>query len=211
MDVELGPVWASAVRRLGGTPDPGDALELARRYGEAHRRYHGVAHLRAVLRETERLGGEVDLPARDRAVVTLAAAAHDVVYNAQPGQDERASADWVRARLDASGVPPVAVAEVVRLVLATLDHVAAPGDLPAAVLLDADLSILGAAPEEYAAYVAGVRQEYAAASDEAWRTGRAAVLAGLLARDPLFRTDPARRRWAVAARRNVEAELAALS
>ena len=59
----------------------------------------------------------------------------------------------------------------------------------AAVLLDADLAILGADPAAYRAYATGVRVEYAHVPDDAWRTGRAAVLDHFLARDRLFLTD----------------------
>ncbi|MBN9620380.1 MAG: hypothetical protein J0H43_11715 [Actinobacteria bacterium] len=199
------------MRALDGTPRSVDAAELERCYSESHRRYHGLAHVRAVLREADGLAADLGLGSADRALVALAACAHDVVYDARPGVDERASAEWVRERLTASDVPAPAVAEVARLVLTTLDHGAGPDDVRAAVLLDADLAILGADPDGYAAYVAGVRAEYAAVPDDAWRSGRAAVLTSLLDLDPLFRTAAARERWAAAARRNVAAELARLT
>ena len=56
--------------------------------------------------------------------------------------------------------------EVVRLVLLTAGHEVEPGDRNGAVLVDADLSILGAPPERYARYAADVRAEYAHVDDD---------------------------------------------
>ena len=58
-----------------------------------------------------------------------------------------------------------------------------------AMLLDADLAILGAEPGAYQAYVNGVRAEYAHVDDGHWRTGRSLVLQHFLDRPRLFVTD----------------------
>ncbi|HEV7205124.1 MAG TPA: hypothetical protein VGN18_10970 [Jatrophihabitans sp.] len=202
--------WDDAICTLGGTPDRA-ADDLVTRYAEPHRRYHTTRHVEAVLADADRLGTELGLTARDRAVVVLAACAHDVVYDARPGEDERASAAWAVAALTRAGLAPELASRVEALVLATLTHEAAPDDLPAAVLLDADLAILAAPPADYADYVAGVRAEYAAVPDDAWRTGRSAVLEALAARAELYVTAPARARWEAAARANVARESAALA
>ena len=79
-------------------------------------------------------------------------------------------------------------AEVARLVRLTVTHDPAAGDTNGEVLCDADLAILAAAPEEYAAYAAAVREEYGFVPDDAFRDGRAAVLRQLLGLPRLFRT-----------------------
>ena len=50
------------------------------------------------------LAEEVRLPAEERAVLTIAAGAHDVVYDGHPGDDERRSASWARRWLARAGV-----------------------------------------------------------------------------------------------------------
>ena len=204
--------WTVAVGRLGGDTGVAAAAgaELERRYAEPHRVYHVGAHVEDVLRGTTRLGSEVGLDGEDVAVVTLAACAHDAVYELAPGEDERASAEWATAQLHAAGIDEGYVARVGALVLATADHRVDPGDLPRSVLNDADLAVLAGAPGDYAAYVDAVRREYRAVPDEQWRTGRAAVLGALLAGPRLYATDLAYERWEDAARRNVRAELDAL-
>ncbi len=78
------------------------------------------------------------------------------------------------------------------------------------MLLDADLAVLGADPAAYAAYVSGVRHEYAHVDDGAWRVGRGRVLEGFLAAEAIYRTPTARDWWESHARANLAAELATL-
>ncbi|PRY35208.1 HD domain-containing protein [Umezawaea tangerina] len=198
-------LWDDAVRVLGGVPKPTDLCE---RYTEPHRGYHNTDHVKQVVRDALLLGA--DECERDRALVTLAALAHDVVYDGKPGDDERRSAEWARDQLSAAGVAGEDTARVQELVLATLTHEAAPGDRLAAVLLDADLAILGSDPVGYERYRAAVRSEYAHVPDEAWRVGRAGVLRALLGKGELFVTEVGRGLWEVGARRNLEGELEGL-
>lgn len=204
--------WIDATRSLGGNTAVAEqaADDLVTRYAEAHRRYHDTAHVLAVLRDSALLADELALSDHDRAIVTLAACAHDVHYDGHPGEDERRSADWAGTWLRRAGIGGQDMSEVERLVLATIDHVAEPADLAAQILFDADLAILAAPAEEYERYRRAVRAEYAAVPDDAWRTGRGAVLTGLAARDPLFHTAPARQRWELPAKANLTAELARL-
>jgi predicted metal-dependent HD superfamily phosphohydrolase len=192
--------WRYAVTALGGRSDAWPRLEA--RYREPHRRYHTLDHAAAVARDSAWLAG--GLGEVERAIVAVAAWTHDVVYDAKPGDDERASAAWAREALD--GVAEAHIERVEGLVLATIKHDAPPDDLLATALLDADLAILGAPKELYAVYARGVREEYAKYPDEVWREGRIAVLEGMLSRT-LYRSEAARTRWASAATANLSAEL----
>ncbi|GAB3142515.1 hypothetical protein GCM10027258_27690 [Amycolatopsis stemonae] len=190
--------WADAVTALGGVPRAG----LEARYAEPHRRYHTLDHAAAVARDSAWLAA--DLGDADRAIVAVAAWAHDVVYDAKPGEDERASAAWARDALD--GVAETHVKRVEGLILATIKHDAPADDRLATALLDADLAILGAPEERYATYAKAVREEYAKYPDDVWCEGRIAVLEGMLTRT-LYRSEAARTRWASTAEKNLTAEL----
>ncbi|WP_375499006.1 HD domain-containing protein [uncultured Jatrophihabitans sp.] len=205
--------WVAAVATAGGRVGPAadSADDLVRHYAEPHRRYHTATHVIAVLRDSAELADALGLDDVQRAVIALAACAHDVVYNARPGDDERASAQWAREALRMAGLAAAHVERVAQLVLTTLTHHTDPDDVPATALLDADLAILASAPDTYAAYVSAVRAEYAAVDDDGWRTGRAAVLSGLLDRPRLYLSEPGRMRWEAAARANVAAELGQLT
>ena len=213
MTSSIGTAWADAVVALGGRAEAAadSAAELVRRYAEPHRRYHTATHIEAVLRDGDWLADALGLDEQQRAVVALAACAHDVVYDARPGDDERLSSRWAREALHEAGVAPGPAEHSVQLILATLIHDARKDDAAAAALLDADLAILASPAEAYAAYVSAVRAEYAHVDDVGWRAGRAAVLSGLLDRPQLYLSAPGRAQWESAARANVGAELAQLT
>jgi predicted metal-dependent HD superfamily phosphohydrolase len=181
---------------------------LAEAYGAPGRGYHDLRHLTEVLDRLEDLAAAGE--EFDGLEVRLAAWFHDGVYDGEPGAEER-SARWAEEVLPGHGVDPARVREVARLVRLTERHDPAPGDRNGAVLSDADLAVLAAPAERYEEYVAGVRQEYAAVGEEAFRRGRRAVLEALGAQDPLFRSTAGRRAWEGAARANLARELERLS
>jgi predicted metal-dependent HD superfamily phosphohydrolase len=206
---ELLTRWTALVGASPGAEAAG--RDLLARWSQPHRHYHDVTHLRAVLDAVDAIADENRPQARaDLDVVRLAAWFHDAVYDGAPGDDERASANLAATMLPPLGVDPARAAEVGRLVRLTIDHDPAPDDLSGAVLCDADLAVLGGSPEDYAAYAAAVRADYAHIDDETFRVGRVAVLEALLAADPLFRTQFGRARWEATARRNLGTELALL-
>jgi predicted metal-dependent HD superfamily phosphohydrolase len=177
------------------------------RYREPSRRYHDVRHLAQVLSAVDELADEAD----DPEAIQLAAWFHDAVYDVRAGDNEEQSARLAERELPLAGVAATRVADVARLVRLTVTHAVTAGDRDGAVLCDADLSILGAAAADYAAYVAAVREEYAHVPDADFKAGRAAILRQMLARPRLFATERGHDRWEAQARRNVEHEIAELT
>jgi len=173
-------------------------------WSEPHRRYHDLAHLAAVLGLVGELGGA----AADPDAVRLAAWYHDVVYDPERSDNEEVSAQRARAGLRGL-VTDERLDEVERLVLLTAGHDPAPGDTNGAVLCDADLAVLAAPPESYAAYASAVRLEYGHLGDQEFTSGRIAVLEHLLALPTLYRTEAALP-WTDTARANLTAELTLL-
>jgi predicted metal-dependent HD superfamily phosphohydrolase len=204
-DAELQVAWTAAV---GSGPDAAGALaDVLARHREAHRRYHGVRHVTWVVRHVRELAAEV--PLDDDAAVVVAAFFHDAVYDPHAADNEEQSARLAERVVAELGWDEARGRRVGDLVRATAAHDAPPDD-DTAVLLDADLAVLGSDPAAYQAYVTGVRAEYAHVDAAGWRVGRGQVLRDLLARDPLYATAPARRRWARRAAANMTAELATL-
>lgn len=181
---------------------PSVGTELLERWSEPHRVYHDVRHLAHALTAAREISGdEVARP------VQLALWFHDAVYRREPGADEEASARLVGELLAGTGLPSAEVDEVARLVRLTADHVLAdPADAAGAIVLDADLAVLGLPRGRYDVYVRDVRLEYGQLSEAAFRRGRLDVLDHLLGLDPLFATRYGRLRWQEAARRNLAAE-----
>lgn len=172
--------------------------ELLATYGAPGRGYHDQQHLAEVLDHLTVLDC-------DATEVELGAWFHDAVYDGRAGAEER-SAQWAQRVL-----PAPAADEVARLARLTEQHQPGPDDTAGRALCDADLAILAAPPQRYAAYVRGVREEYAHVPDDAFAHGRAAILRSLVDRPWLFHTPRGRELWEKHARANVAAELARLT
>lgn len=207
---ELAIAWQRWVSRDTALLD-----RLLDRHREAHRHYHTAVHVRWVLRHVDTLAGTE--PVGRRADLTAAAFYHDAIYDPKRADNEHASAELAQRDLMALGWADRDIAHVAAMIKATA-HVGAPrGEAPrvpshgdTAVLLDADLAVLGADPSAYSTYVAGVRREYAHVAADVWRAGRGAVLEGFLDRDEIFLTATGRQLWEAHARANLTAELASL-
>jgi len=183
---------------------------LLARHREKHRRYHTAAHVAWVIRHVDELASVEPIDHLDEVVA--AAFYHDAVYEPTYPANERASARLARRDLASIGWDADAVERVASMIEATEHGATGAGDTSGdtAVLLDADLAILGADPAGYSTYVTGVRAEYRHVTDDEWRTGRAAVLEGFLDRPTIYSTPAARELWETRARANLAAELAGL-
>jgi predicted metal-dependent HD superfamily phosphohydrolase len=202
--------WRRLCEALGATPEGGDGLfdALVQRYVEPHRRYHTLVHVESVLTHIDGLvqAGE---PVEDRWAVELAAWFHDAVHEPTGRDDEARSAQLAVEMLGVAGVGPARLERVSDLVMATEHHV--PDGPDAALLVDADLAILGADRDGYLAYAEAIREEYAVFDDARYRDGRVAVLHGLLDRPLLYHTRTMREARAQRAKANLGAELRALT
>jgi predicted metal-dependent HD superfamily phosphohydrolase len=165
-------------------------------------------HVEAVLDTIDEL--LADEPVEDAVAVRFAGWLHDVVYDPTRADNEAASAVYARRALSMLRVPMATVDETARLIELTAGHGVPPGDRNGAVLVDADLSILGAPGDTYDRYAADIRAEYGHVADADFRVGRARVLEDLLAHEPLFTTATARARFEDAARANLTRERARL-
>ena len=187
------------------------------RYGEPHRRYHGLAHVDHVVSDARSLGRTVGV--HDPIAVTLAAFFHDAIYDPRSTGNEADSASLAKRELSALGLASTRCDEITRLIMLTAAHIdptadaesgAMPSDPDGDVLLDADLAVLGSEPAVYSEYVRGVRSEYAHVADSAWVSGRSTVLHRFLDRSAVYRTEPMASRERQA-RANLTAELRSLA
>jgi predicted metal-dependent HD superfamily phosphohydrolase len=171
--------------------------KLVSRYGEPHRRYHTWSHVLACLDARERIAPFAPLE------VDVALWFHDAIYDPRAHDNEERSADLMLEELGDSAKPAVP------LVLAT-KHAVTPDTEEARIVVDADLSILGADVETFDTYERAVREEYAFVPDDAFRVGRAHVLKSFLDRPTIFSTQAARDLWESMARENMARSLRAL-
>jgi predicted metal-dependent HD superfamily phosphohydrolase len=198
--------FAALLQRLGAAGDPhplADAVLAA--WTEPGRRYHDVEHLRQCLAELDRApAGGAD---RDR--VETALWFHDAIYDPRAEDNEARSADWALRGLAALGIPSIVTDDVARLVLLTRHAGPAP-DASGRLVCDVDLAVLGQDAASFDRYDRRIRAEYEWVPEPAYRAARRAVLAGLLARSPLYQTAYFRDRYGAAARENLTRAIARL-
>ncbi|WP_149867285.1 HD domain-containing protein [Solirubrum puertoriconensis] len=176
-------------------------------YAGPDRHYHALAHLATMFAVLDAHPEK----ASDAAVLELAVWFHDAVYDSLRHDNEARSAEAALQYLQGSRLSAEQLARLDYLIRRTQHHARTePNDgLDTALLLDADLWILGAEPAQYAAYARQVRQEYNLVPKLLYRPGRAKVLRHLLEAPQLYRTRYAQQQRDAAARRNLAAELQA--
>ncbi|WP_285409776.1 N-methyl-D-aspartate receptor NMDAR2C subunit [Variovorax sp. efr-133-TYG-130] len=176
--------WNAAWHALGvAAPDEALCAELQRRYAEPQRHYHTMQHLGECLAWFEREQALAEHPAE----VALALWFHDAIYDVHAHDNEARSADWARQALLAAGVDAQAAERVHALVMATR-HDAVPEGRDAELLIDIDLSILGAGRERFDEYERQVHAEYGFVPEEVRLPRRRAILQRFLDRKAIYAT-----------------------
>jgi predicted metal-dependent HD superfamily phosphohydrolase len=175
--------------------------ELTAAYSEPHRRYHTFQHIEFCLREIGKHRAHAVRPSEIRWALLF----HDAIYDPRRNDNEARSADWACRVMQEMQRSDEEIVRVRKLILATA-HAGNAETPDEALLLDIDLSILGADDATFDEYDRAIRVEYEWVPDEAYRSARANVLQGFLKRDRIFRT-VAYRQQEAAARRNIERAL----
>jgi predicted metal-dependent HD superfamily phosphohydrolase len=100
-----------------------------------------------------------------------------------------------------SGIGPEVRNRIAEMIRATREHEASTPD--GALVVDIDLSILAAPPDEIARFEAGIRDEFKWVDEELYRTARSAVLRRFLERPAIYTTPALHRRFEAPARSNL--------
>jgi predicted metal-dependent HD superfamily phosphohydrolase len=177
--------------------------ELTAAYAAPGRHYHDLQHIEALLALAEACAGEIV----DRDAVEAAIWLHDAVYDSRREDNEERSAALAEERL-AGTASEERIARIAAMIRATAGHampdVADAGSRQdCALFLDMDLSVLGSPEAEFDAYEAAVRREYDWVTEDQWRQGRRAVLAGFLTRPAIYVTARFQASHEAAARHNL--------
>lgn len=181
---KLQQAWAAAWAGLSPErPHPELGHHLLACWAEPHRHYHSLQHLEECLALFSAVSAQAQRPSE----VALALWFHDAIYDLHAKDNEARSAEWAQSALLEAGVPRKSAQRVRDLVMATC-HDAVPTDHDQQLLVDIDLSILGAPAARYAEYESQVRAEYSFVPEPAFRQGRKAILQKFLERPQLFNT-----------------------
>jgi predicted metal-dependent HD superfamily phosphohydrolase len=175
--------WDHLWSQLGSTPPDGLFDEVVARYREKHRHYHTLQHLDECLR----LLDDVAPLALHAPEIELALWFHDAVYDSHQQNNEELSAIWARSTATAAALPSECCDRIYDLVLVTASH-SLPRTRDEALLIDIDLSILGASPARFAEYEQGIRDEYRWVPNLIFAAKRRSILDRFLQRETIFRT-----------------------
>jgi len=171
-------------------------------YSEPHRKYHTLKHLDECFTRLDELRTEASHPEE----VEFALWFHDAIYDTKRQDNEAKSAEWAHAVARAENLPSDVAERIYRLVIVTR-HDAEPQGPDEKVLVDVDLSILGAPQGRFDEYEAQIREEYAWVPGMVFRAKRREILKGFLARAAIFNTPKFVEAYEAQARANLERSL----
>ncbi len=173
--------WNHLWSQLGASPPPGLFDEIVARYREKHRHYHTLQHLDECFQHLD----AVAPLAIHAPEIELALWFHDAVYDSHRQDNEALSAAWARSA--ASALPRESCDRIYDLVQVTGSH-SLPKTSDEALLIDIDLSILGASPDRFEEYEQGIRKEYSWVPQLIFSAKRRSILARFLERETIFQT-----------------------
>jgi predicted metal-dependent HD superfamily phosphohydrolase len=198
--------WQKLMDELGLAENFSTYDALAAAYAEKHRRYHTARHIEDCLDKLDSARQLAQAPAE----IEIALWFHDAIYDPYKSANEEKSADWACVFLTSNGVDPTRVERIRDLVLATR-HQAVAVDPDAQLLVDVDLSILGANEADYAVFEKHVRDEYKWVPAMVFRKKRAEILQSFLDRPRIYSTSFFGDRYEQTARANLARAIAQLS
>lgn len=193
--MDLRERWGRTWRAADLAPPLGLFERLQAGYREPHRHYHTDRHLEECFEAGDLLCATPD--------VELALWFHDAIYDTARHDNEARSAAWARKSIS----DPERGARVHDLILATR-HDALPASQEERIVVDVDLSILGAMPARFDEYERQIRREYRWVPAPLYRRKRAAILRGFLDREAIYTTPLMHRRLESQARENLARSLA---
>ncbi|MGB7157879.1 MAG: hypothetical protein WBD40_07420 [Tepidisphaeraceae bacterium] len=198
-DTNLHSRWETLFRGLGTPATRHHEFEqLVRHYREPHRAYHDLHHIAECLREFD----GVRHLAPDPDAIEAAIWFHDVIYDPRGSDNEGKSSAFSDASLARLGSSEPFRAEVRRLILLTR-HSLPPTDLSGQLMVDTDLSSLGAPADVFDQNGRNIRKEFAHVDAATYRTSRAEILRKFEARPRIYFTEVFFNRFESAARANL--------
>lgn len=165
------------------------------RYYEPHRKYHDIRHIQWMLMEFHGVMHLSVNPVDVEAAIWF----HDAIYEPLAHDNEERCVELARKCLGNEMTP-----EIERLIMLTKHNtIPEPGDIDGGIMVDCDLSILGADQVMYDAYERGIREEYRMVPEDKYREGRLKVLNSFLSRKQIYCTHPFINRYEESARHNL--------
>jgi predicted metal-dependent HD superfamily phosphohydrolase len=176
--------------------------EIEQKYTVKQRHYHTLTHLQSLLKQLLEIKDKIGN--WDPILFTLYY--HDIIYDAQKGDNEEKSAELAEIRMKQLSVPDQFIKSCKSQILATKNH-QSDHDTDTNYFTDADLSILGQGLEDYTIYYQNIRKEYAVYPYLVYKTGREKVLKHFLMMERIYKTDYFYHKFEHQAKQNLQFEL----
>jgi predicted metal-dependent HD superfamily phosphohydrolase len=180
--------------------------ELILAYSSTDRFYHNLTHVNScfsIFDQTKFLAAHPE-------EVELAIWFHDAIYDTRRDDNEQRSAEWAEKVLSQFGLRSSTAERVSDLILTTRHRVGA-WDTDGQLVMDVDLSILGADPESFWRYEENIRKEYAWVPESLFRLRRTEILRSFLNREYIYHHKQYRGMFEEKARSNLKQAVAKLS
>lgn len=184
-----------------GIERPSMALltQLVAAWSEPQRHFHTLRHLQECLQHLDRWGRDHPLlPA-----IGMALWFHDALYDPARSDNEDRSARWATSALTELEADPAAVKMISNLVRATADRRKTRITDEQALILDADLAILGADRARFEQHERQLQLEFTHLDPAAYAALRAGYADSLLQRERIFRSATAHAQLERQARENL--------
>ena len=178
--------WIGLIEQIGDASAAPEFFGVVQAcYAHPKRWYHTLDHVAdclARLDEFEEFGDYLD-------IIEYAIWFHDAIYDPRRKTNEIRSAELANLLRVPLGIHRDVGEFAQDLILATM-HDGQRLDEDLGLMVDIDLSILGAPTRKYDAYAKAIRREYAFADDKAYADGRKTFLRGMLKRRRIFNLEP---------------------
>lgn len=175
--------WHMLMKSFGLAENNEAYHQLIEAYSEKHRAYHTLDHISACFRHLENVVSQAEHPHE----IKLALWFHDVIYNPFSASNEEDSAEFAKRFLEENLVSPEVVRRICDLIILTKEHVL-PSSCDGKLMLDIDLSILGAVEPVYAQFEEDIRKEYKRVPFFLFKKKRKEVLRRFVKRPKIYHT-----------------------
>ena len=211
--------FVDAMREIGASaPIPlleAEARDLISRWNAKGRILHNTRHLIKTLARIDEIASTAHDPDVLRVALWYQGAvlnrSFDVFQRGTNNDEQEFSALYhARSRMEALGLSEDVISRVQELMMALFTHRADPSDMDAQVLIDADLGMLAASPQDFKRFRESLREECPDLCDTDYVRARRLAIKKILAREQIFHS-PLALAWEESARANLEAESAKLA
>ena len=173
--------WSQLMHALGFTDNQQVFEWLTASYNEPHRKYHNEQHIDAVLVNLDK-AREL---AVDPVLIELALWFHDAVYKVFSKTNEIDSAKWASEFVLKNNADKSLSQKVYSMIIAT-QHNSVLQDSDEQLMVDIDLSILGASETDYDEFEQSIRKEYRLIPWPVYKRKRTEILNGFLERKNVY-------------------------